>query len=63
MDFIFSFDIFKKVIFGMRTKKQFNELIKNLSNIKKLKKDQINKIIKINMTNFYFKNSKTKYNN
>ena len=47
----------------MRTKKQFNELIKNLSNIKKLKKDQINKIIKINMTNFYFKNSKTKYNN
>ena len=63
MDFIFSFDIFKKVIFGMRTKKQFNELIKNLSNIKKLKKDQINEIIKINMTNFYFKNSKTKYNN
>ena len=63
INFIFSFKMFDKIIIGVRTKKHFNELLKNLKKIKKINKDIINQIIKINNTNFYFHYSKDKYNN
>lgn len=63
MDFIFSFKMFDKMIFGVRTKKQFYDLLNNLNNIKVLKKDIIKKVLQINENNFFFNKSKNRYNN
>ena len=62
IDFVFSFEMFDKVIFGVRTKKQFAELIENINKIKKISKKKIDQILKINKENFYFSSSKNKYN-
>ena len=63
MDFIFSFKMFDKIIFGVRTKKQFYDLLNNLNNIKVLKKDIIKKVLQINENNFFFFFCKNRYNN
>lgn len=63
IDFIFSFKMFDKVIFGVRTKKQFKDLLKNLNKIKILPKDVVKKILHINKNNFFFSKSKNRYNN
>ena len=63
IDFIFSFKMFDKVIFGVRTNKQLTTLIENIKKVKKISKIKIKQIIKINKENFYFSSSKNKYNN
>ena len=63
MDFIFSFKMFDKIIFGVRTKKQFHDLLKNLNNIKIVDKRVIKKVLETNKNNFFFKKSKNRYNN
>ena len=63
IDFIFSFSMIDKVIFGVRKKKHFYDLIKNLENLEKLKKKKINEVINLNNRNYYFSRSENKYNN
>ena len=63
IDFIFNFKMFDKVIFGVRTKKQFKDLLKNLNKIKILPKDVVKEILHINKNNFFFSKSKNRYNN
>ena len=59
----YSIKMFDKMIFGVRTKKQFYDLLNNLNNIKVLKKDIIKKVLQINENNFFFIKSKNRYNN
>ncbi len=62
-NFIFSFHFVDKAIFGVRTVKHVNDLIKNIKNFKKLEPTIIKKIIHLNTKNNLFCKNIYRYNN
>ena len=62
-NFVFSFDFVDKVIFGIRTVKHLNDLLKNIDNFKKITPELFKKIIDLNNKNNLFRKSIYRYNN
>lgn len=62
-NFVLSFPFVDKVIFGIRTKKHLLDLVKNLTNLKKINKKLISVILDLHQNNYYYTKSKNKYNN
>lgn len=62
-NFVFSFDFVDKAIFGIRTVKHLNDLLKNIDNFKKVKPALVKKIIDLNNKNNLFIKNIFRYNN
>jgi hypothetical protein len=60
--FVLSFSFIDKVIFGIRTVKQLNYLLKNIAKFKKLNPLIIKKILSLNINNNFFSNNIYRYN-
>jgi aryl-alcohol dehydrogenase-like predicted oxidoreductase len=60
--FVLSFSFVDKVIFGIRTVKQLNCLLKNITKFKKLSPLIIKKILSLNINNNFFSNNVYRYN-
>lgn len=62
-NFVFSFSFVDKAIFGIRTIKHMNDLLKNIKNFKKLTPTLVKKIIELNTKDNLFCKNTYRYNN
>ncbi len=63
MNFVMSYKMFDKYIFGFRTQSQFECFLRNIKNLKPLTQKTIKKIISLHKNDKFFLNKKLRYNN